>query len=48
VAPRLIGARPFRVRYEVEMVVEAKHVRDALRQATKRGATEVMAIMRID
>ena len=40
--------RRFRIRFQAEIVFEAKDMIDALRQAESRGATEVMAIVRED
>ena len=36
----------FRIRFVAETVVDATDVRDALRQATSLGATEVTAVIR--
>ena len=41
-------ASGFRVRFEVEEVLEAEDVHDALRQAEARGATEVTAVSRME
>ncbi len=42
------GARPFRVRFQAEVVFEAADIHDALRQAQARGITEVTAVTRQD
>jgi transposase-like protein len=43
------GARQrFRIRFEGESVLEAKDIRDALRQAESFGATEITAVARED
>jgi hypothetical protein len=40
------GERRYRVRFEAEVLVKAQDIRDALRQAEARGATDVTAVSR--
>ena len=47
-APGAGGRGQFRIQFQAEHVIEARDIRDALRQAESLGATEVTAVTRED
>jgi transposase-like protein len=47
-APRAAGRRQFRVHFRGERVIQARDIREALRQAESLGAIEVTAVTRAD